>query len=79
MCMEVRDGLTTAGAQIDQFPCATSGAVDSVNARQLWLESRFNGTGVYELRPWSNTSMCLDVKNAENSGASVHSGKRGDP
>src|SRR5437763_848027 len=29
MCMEVRDGLTTAGAQIDQYPCATSGVVDS--------------------------------------------------
>lgn len=67
MCMEVRDGLTTAGAQIDQFPCATSGVVDSVNSRQLWLESRFNGTGVYEIQPWSNTSMCLDVKGAENS------------
>src|ERR1043165_7324488 len=50
MCMEVRDGLTTPGAQIDQFPCATSGVVDTVNARQLWLGSRFHGTGVYEIQ-----------------------------
>jgi pectate lyase len=67
MCMEVRDGLTTAGAQVDQFPCATSGVVDSVNSRQLWLETRFNGRSVYQMQPWSNTAMCLDVKGAENS------------
>lgn len=66
MCMEIRDGLTTAGAQVDQFPCATSGVVDSENSRQLWRESRFNGRGVYELRPWSNNTMCLDVKGADN-------------
>jgi pectinesterase len=66
MCMEIRDGLTTTGAQVDQFPCATSGVVDSGTSRQLWLESRFNGTAVFEVQPWSNTSMCLDVRNAEN-------------
>jgi hypothetical protein len=67
MCMEVRDGLTTAGAQIDQFPCATSGVVDSGNRRQLWEVTRFNGTGLYQVQPESNTAMCLDVKNSDNS------------
>jgi pectate lyase len=66
MCMEVRDGRTTAEAQIDQFPCATSGAVDGVTSRQLWLVTRFNGRSLYQLQPWSNTAMCLDVKGSEN-------------
>jgi len=69
-CMEVRDGALGKGAQIDQFPCATGGVVNSLNARQLWLETRLNASPYYIVQPWSALSaglnMCLDVSNSSH-------------
>jgi hypothetical protein len=70
-CVEVRDGLLTGGAQIDQYPCDTSGVVTAGNARQLWQMTRRNATAYYRLQPWhalsAGANMCMDVKGAENS------------
>jgi hypothetical protein len=69
-CVEVRDGLVRNETQIDQFPCATSGAVDSQTSRQLWLVTRVNLTHYFIFQPWNALSaganMCMDVQGGQN-------------
>jgi hypothetical protein len=67
MCMEVREGNLSAGAQIDQYPCAGPGESIDVNAAQLWevISPGSDSLPSYALSPWSalhaHIAMCADL------------------